>query len=180
MNIALYKGLTTVCLGLLLAMSVRAEDTYDTLTIGTNVYHNVRIIQTSPVDLLLGHDDGFKRVKLQELPDALRAKYPYNADKAAEYQKKQAQEARLLEQQRAAAVRGNLLAREAQIREKIKPLETELKRLNKDIATLDRKKNAGGKRQANLLRDRKLQVRDKIWDLRDELERTEHQRKRFE
>jgi len=48
----------------------QAEDAYESLAIGTNTLKNVRVIQASPVDLLVGHEDGFKRVKLQALRGA--------------------------------------------------------------------------------------------------------------
>ena len=173
------------CLSLLFATASQAEDTYETLTLGTNTLKNVRIMQASPIDLLLGHDEGFKRIKLQELPDTLKAKYPYDAQKAADYEKQKAQEARVRQAQNAAAVRASLLVKEEQIRSKLKPLETELKRLNKDIATQDRWKKGKGvkspdRQSADQLRARKMQVRDQIWSLKDELERTETQRRKYE
>jgi len=65
----------TLCLGLLRVCGrVRSEETFESLTVGSNIFKNVRVIQASPVDLLLGHEEGFKRGKLQELPDALKAK----------------------------------------------------------------------------------------------------------
>ena len=176
---------TSICLLLLAGIRGQAEDTYETLVVGTNTLKNARVIQASPLDVLLGHDDGFKRIKLQELPDALKAKYPYNAQKAAEYEKQKVEEKRLRQTQDTAVIRSTLLAKEEQIRSKIKPLETELQRLNQEIGTQDKKKQGKGVRSkdrklADDLRAKKMQVRDQIWRLQDELERTTTQRKKFE
>ena len=165
--------------------AVWAEDTYESLTIGTNTLKNVRIIQASPVDLLLGHEDGFKRVKLQDLPEPLKAKYPYNPQKAADFEKQKSEEARARRNQDRSAVRAGLLAKEEQLRAQIKPLETELKRLNQNIGVQDRRKqgkgvNSADRKLADSLRAQKMQVRDRIWSLRDELEKTEAMRKRYE
>ena len=174
-----------VLLTVWLVPALQAEEVYETLTVGTNSLKNVRIIQVSPVDLLLGHEDGFKRIKLQDLPDSLKAKYPYDEKKAAEYEKQKAEEARLRRTQDRASVRASLLAKEEQLRTQIKPLETELKRLNQNIGVQDRRKQGKGVRSADRkaadeLRARKMQVRDKIWSLRDELEKTETLRKRYD
>jgi hypothetical protein len=163
----------------------RAEDTFETLTIGTNTLKNARIIQASPVDLLVGHDDGFKRIKLQDLPDSLKAKYPYDAKKAADHEKLKAEEARARQAQNTAAVRASLLQREESIRAKIKPLETELKRLNQNIGVQDKRKkgkgvNSADRKYADQLRARKMVVRDQIWALQDDLERTQAQRQKYE
>lgn len=162
-----------------------AENAYESLVIGTNTLKNVRVIEASPVDLLLGHDDGFKRIKLQDLPDTLKTKYPYDQHKAADYEKQKAEEARIRRSQDRAAVRASLLAKEEQLRSEIKPLETELKRLNQNIGVQDKKKqgkgvNSADRKLADQMRARKMQVRDRIWSLRDELEKTETMRKRYE
>jgi len=173
------------CITLMLAAGSKAEDTFETLAIGTNVFKNARIIQASPVDLLIGHDDGFKRVKLQELPEPLKAKHPYNAQKAAEFEKQKATERQALLAQNATATRNAWLAREEQLRTKIAEHQKELKRIDKNIGVQDRRKQGKGvrsadRRQADALRARKMQVRDEMWKLQDELERTETQRRRYE
>jgi hypothetical protein len=170
---------------LVMTVTLRAEDVYETLVVGTNNLKNVRVIQASPVDLLLGHDDGFKRVKLQDIPESLKAKYPYDAEKEADFERKKADEARARRTQDRAAVRASLLAKEDQIRAQIKPLETELKRLNQNIGVQDRRKqgkgvNSADRKLADEMRARKMQVRDRLWSLRDELEKTETLRKRYD
>src|SRR4026209_571100 len=94
------------CLAMLLlalAGSLRgAEDTYETLRVGTNTFHNVRVIQSNPVEILIGHDDGYKHIKLQDLPSELEAKYPHSAAKAEAYEKEQMEQARRLRLRNAA------------------------------------------------------------------------------
>ena len=173
------------CCCLMFAVAAQGEDTLETLVIGTNTLKNVRIIQASPVDLLLGHDEGFKRIPLQDLPASLKAKYPYDAQKAADYQKQQAQEARVRAAQNAGAVRASLLAKEEQIRSNLAALEKELKRINADIGVQDRRARGKAVRSvdrkyADELRRKKMEVRDQIWRLSDELERTQTQRRKYE
>jgi hypothetical protein len=79
--------MVTVLLGPLLASETATEHTIPQLTLGTNQLNNVVIIQASPVDLLLKHERGYLRVNLQDLPDPLKEKYPYDAEKAAAYRK---------------------------------------------------------------------------------------------
>ena len=175
-----------LCLGLLfVCRGVRSEETFESLAVGTNIFKNARVIQASPVDLLLGHEEGFKRVKLQELPDALKANYPYDAQKAAAYEKERAKERQAIQSQNAASVRASLLAREAQLRAKIETLQKELKRINADIGVQDRLKQGKGtksrdRQAADALRRKKIEVRDQIWRTQDELEKTEAQRRKYE
>jgi hypothetical protein len=170
---------------LTLRLEACAEETFETLAIGTNAYRNARIIQASPVDLLIGHDDGFKRIKLQDLPEPLKAKYPYDAQKASNYEKQKVAERQALLAQNAAGARTALLAREGQLRAKIAEHKKELKRLDQNIGVQDRRKqgkgvNSSDRKQADALRARKMQVRDEMWRLQDELERTEVQRRKYE
>ncbi len=179
-----YSWLAT-CIALALAVGSKAEETFETLTIGTNAFKNARVIQASPVDLLIGHDDGFKRVKLQDLPEPLKAMHPYDSRKAADYEKQKAAERQALLAQNASSVRTSLLAKEGQLRAKIQEHQKELKRINKNIGVQDRRKAGKGvksadRQQADALRAQKMQVRDEMWRLQDELERTETQRRKYE
>ena len=173
-------------LGLIcIALAAQAEETFDTLKIGANVFKNARIIQASPVDLLIGHEEGYKRVKLQDLPDHLKARYPYDAKKAAEHEKEEARKRQLIQAQNAASVRSSLLAREGQLRAQIAERRRELKRINKDIGVQDRRKkgkgvNSADRKYADELRRQKLIIRDEIWRLEDERDRTEAQRRKYE
>lgn len=168
-----------------LAFAAHAQETFETLTIGTNTFKNARIIQASPVDLLIGHEDGYKRIKLQDLPESLKAKYPYDAQKAADYQKVEAQKRQQVQAQNIAAARGALLAKEGQIRAQIAAREKDLRRISKDIGTQDRRAKGKAVRSADRqvadeLRRQKIQIRDEMWRLKDELERTEAQRHKYE
>jgi hypothetical protein len=178
-----------LAIGFFLALTVVApaedEVTFDALTVGTNTFKNVRVIQASPVDLLIGHDDGYRRIPLQALPDSLKTKYPYDPQKAEAYKKQKAEEARLRQVQNAAAVHTSLLAGEAQLQDKIETLQKELKRINADLSSLNQLKQGHGagpddRRKANDLRRKKMDVRDQIWKLRDDLEKMQAQRKKYE
>ena len=105
-----------VVLAIALQMRAYAEETFQSLKVGTNVLKNARIIQASPIDLLIGHDDGYKRVKLQDLPDSLKAKYPYDAQRAADHEREEARKRQLVQIQNAGAVRSSLMAKEGQLR----------------------------------------------------------------
>lgn len=179
------QHLAMVCLCLIGSFSGLAEETYETLRIGTNTFNNVRVIQASPVDLLIGHDEGYKRVPLQDLPDSLKTKYPYNAQKAADYEKEKAEEALARRTQNASAIRDSLLRKEQEIRAKIEPIEKEMNRLKWNINTVDKKKKGKGtksadRKEADALRNQKLALRDQLWKLRDELQKTEETRKKYE
>ncbi|HKQ38886.1 MAG TPA: hypothetical protein VJ063_12480 [Verrucomicrobiae bacterium] len=167
------------------AIAAHAEETFGTLKVGTNTFKNARIIQASPVDLLLGHDDGYKRIKLQDLPEDLKAKYPYDAQKAADYEKAEAQKRQLVQAQNAGAARTALLAKEGQLRAQIAAREKDLRRISKDIGTQDRRTKGKGVRSADRqyaddLRRQKIQIRDEMWRMKDELERIEVQRRKYE
>jgi len=173
------------CVALMLAVGSKAEETFETLAIGTNVFKNARIIQSSPVDLLIGHDDGFKRIKLQDLPEPLKATHPYDARKAADYEKQKVAERQALAAQNTAGARTAWLAKEGQLRAKIEEHQKELKRINQNIGVQDRRKQGKGvksadRKLADALRAQKMQVRDEMWRLQDELERTEVQRRKYE
>jgi hypothetical protein len=177
--------LLATCIALAFAVASKAEETFETLAIGTNVFRNARIIQASPVDLLIGHDDGFKRIKLQDLPEPLKATHPYDAQKAADYEKQKVAERQALQAQNTASARTAWLAREGQLRAKIEEHQKELKRIDKNIGVQDRRKQGKGvksadRKQADALRAQKMQVRDEMWKLQDELERTEVQRRKYE
>ena len=174
-----------VVLAIALQMGAYAEEAFETLNVGTNVLKNARIIQASPIDLLIGHDDGYKRIKLQDLPDSLKAKYPYDAQKAAAYEKEEARKRQLVQIQNAGAVRNSLMAKEGQIRAQIADRQKDLRRINQDIGTQDQRKKGKGvhsadRQYADNLRGQKIQVRDEIWRLQDELQRIEAQRHRYE
>lgn len=174
-----------LCMFLAGAFPAFAEESYEMLTIGTNLLKNVRIIQASPVDLLIGHEDGYKRIKLQDLPENLKAKYPFDAGKAADYEKQKAKESHLRQGQTAAVIRGTLLAKESQLQTKIASLETEMKRSKLDVSNLEKRKKGKGqksaeRKQLDQLRASRMKMRDQMWSLQDELEQTKAQRMKFQ
>ena len=167
------------------ALVAQAEETFEYLKVGTNAFRNARIIQASPVDLLIGHEDGYKRIKLQDLPESLKAKYPYDAQKAADYEKEENRKRALIQAQNAGAARNTLLAIEGQLRGQIAERKRDLKRISKDIGTQDRRAkgksvNSADRKYADDLRSQKIAIRDDMWRLQDELDRTMAQRHKYE
>ncbi|MEY2466458.1 MAG: hypothetical protein QOD03_979 [Verrucomicrobiota bacterium] len=178
-------------ISLMLSSSVlsHAEETFDTLKVGTNVLSNVRVIQSSPVDVLIGYDGGYKRIPLQELPDEMKAKHPYDASKAADYGKQKKKETLVNQAQVAAqgkaAMRAAFLQREARLQSEIDAQQKELARLDADIPVQNllakgKKVRSADRRQLDQLRNQKLDLRDKIWKLQDELKKVQEQRKQYE
>ena len=45
------------CIAMAFTVDSKAEEMFETLAIGTNVFKNARIIQASPVDLLIVQDE---------------------------------------------------------------------------------------------------------------------------
>ncbi|HEY1171371.1 MAG TPA: hypothetical protein VGH19_08395 [Verrucomicrobiae bacterium] len=95
--------------------SLGADEVLPSLQIGTNKLTNVSVLLNSPVDLLLKHDKGHLRVKLQDLPEPLKSKYPYNAQKADDYARLNSTSKRI----------DAVALRERQLRATLKQLATE-------------------------------------------------------
>ena len=162
-----------------------AEDAFEELKVGKETFKDVRVIQASPIDLLIGHEGGFKRIKLQDLPDPLKQKYPYDAKKAEEYEKQKAAEARLRQAQNAAQARASLLSKEQEIKNRLAPLEKELKRLKADLKVQNanakgRSAKSAARHAADATRTNYMQVRDRVYALKDESEKAEAMRKKYE
>ncbi len=169
-----------------------SNETFVVLTVGTNTFKNVRVIQATPVGLLIGYDDGYRRIKLQDLPKELKAKYPYDAQKAAEYETqqklervRQAQQAASSSAALTAATHAAFLKKEADLQAQVASVQKELKRLDADIQVQGKlakghKRNSPQRRQLDVLRRQKMDVRDELWQLQDELQKTREQRKRYE
>jgi hypothetical protein len=178
---------------LLLSLAVcSAQESYPTLKIGDETYKNVRVVKSTPIELTLLYDGGGRTIKLEDLPEVLKAKYPYNAAKAAEFKKKHAAEQKALaeEQQKkwsqdAASVRAALLSKEQKVREKLEPLDVQIDRLQKDI-NMQRKisgttpKNSNERRALNDLRKQMLQLRDQKEALQDQIKSLQKQREKYE
>jgi hypothetical protein len=182
--------------GLLLALlSIRlcyAEETYPTLKIGDETYKNVRIVKATPLELTLLYEGGGRTIKLQDLPTALKEKYPYSEAKAAEFRKKQAAEQKAVAEQQqrrwsqdAASVRAELLSEEQKVRQKLEPVELEMKRLQKDITTQTQIAKGAGKRSADRrkldeMRKQMMKLRDQEEALNDQIKAIQKRRARYE
>jgi len=186
------KALVGTLLALLSLAVCIAQESYPTLKIGDETYKNVRVVKSTPIELTLLYDGGGRTIKLEDLPAELKAKYPYNAARAAEFKKKHAAEQKVLaeEQQRkwahdAASARAALLSQEQKVREKLEPLEVQIDRLQKDI-NMQRKisgttpKNSNERRALNDLRKQMLQLRDQKEALQDQIKGLQKQRGKYE
>lgn len=161
------------------------EEIIDSVTVGKTTYLHVRVVEATPLDLLFAHDGGYKRLKLQDLAEPLKSKYPYDEAKAAEYKKKKAAEPQERAAQNAAAVKAVLLAREQTLQAKIEPMKTELKRLEGQIKTQHniakgKGKKSQEKKETDELREKKMDVQKQLWKLQDELQSVKEQRARYE
>jgi chromosome segregation ATPase len=142
--------------------------------------------------LTLLYDGGGHTVKLEDLPAELKAKYPYDAAKAADYRKKYAAEQKALaeEQQKrwaqnAASARAALLSKEQKLRDSLEPLELQVQRLQRDINTQRRiagttPKNSAERKTLNDLRKQIIQLRDQKESLQDQIKALQTQRAKYE
>lgn len=92
--------LWTVCVGLFVAVSVcDAGEYFESLKIGDTVRKKVRVIADTPVDVLLYYEGGRELIKRKDLPQELKAKYPYDAKKAEEFEKQNQEQSKPSEPQ---------------------------------------------------------------------------------
>jgi hypothetical protein len=177
-------AVAAACL-LVSAFCCPGEDTYETLKVGTNTFKNARVIQANPLTLLIGHEDGYQRVKLQDLPDELKSKYPYDPAKAAAYLDQQAAEARQRRAQDKAAAHAALLDKESRIQAQIKSLQQGMKRHNTSLQTQralakgTRAKSPERKELDRMLKE-KMGMRDDLWLMQDQLQNLENIRQAIE
>jgi hypothetical protein len=186
------KAHVAIALVLFLIIRCYAEETYPTLKIGDETYKNVRIVKATPVELTLLYDGGGRTIKLQDLSTPLKEKYPYSEAKATEFKKKQAAEQKALAEQQqkrwsqdAASIRAELLSQEQKLREKLEPLQLEMKRLQKDINTQRRIADAAGKKSAERrklddMRKRMMKLRDEEEALTDQIKSVQKRREKYE
>jgi hypothetical protein len=186
------KTVVGVLLALLAAGLCQAEDTYPKLKIGNDTYTNIRVVKATPIELTLLYDGGGRTIALQDLPPELKAKYPYDVTKAAEYKKKHAEEQRILAEQQqkrwqqdAASARATLLSKEQKVREKLEPLQVDIRRLQKDINTQRQvvgptPRNSPERRNLSDMRKRMIQLRDQEEALQDQIKALQKQREKYE
>lgn len=181
------KTLFSFSFVLLLAAAAwgREEEIIDSVTIGQTNYQHVRVVEATPVDLLFAYDGGYKRLKLQDLPEPLKSNYPYDKTKAAEYIKKKSAEPQELAAQGRAATHADLVVREQSLQNRIAPLQTELKRLNDQIKTQHRAAKGKGKKsqqrqETDELRQNKIALEKQLWKLQDEQQLVKEHREKLE
>jgi hypothetical protein len=60
----------------LVAEAAKPDETLPILTVGTNVYHNARILRTTATEAFVKFDGGIIRAKLSDLPKEIQEQYP--------------------------------------------------------------------------------------------------------
>ena len=79
------------CLAALLAFAARADEHFDSLKIGSEIYSNVTVTSVSATDVFFTHARGMGNVKLKDLDPAMQKHFGYNTGKAAAVEKSRAQ-----------------------------------------------------------------------------------------
>lgn len=161
------------------------EEILDSVTVGKTTFLHVRVVEATPLELLIAHDGGYKRIRLQDLPEPLKSQHPYDEAKAAEYKKKKAVEPQELAVQNAAAAKAQLLMREQALQTRIEPMKTELKRLEDQVKTQRNIAKGKGKKsrerkEADELREKRMDLQKQLWKVQDELHAIKEQREKLE
>ena len=143
----------------------------------------VRVMSADPVSVFVIYESeaggkGGRKIPRQELPPQLQAKYPYDAAKAAEYRKQQAdaaaEQAALSAQQ---ASRARAAAREA-LRQKVREILAQIDSWNKRDVELQKQKRildslppGNGRRvRSRHISDEQQAIREHIAELRKQVE----------
>lgn len=134
-----------------------------------------KVITATPsyVQVLFGSDGslGSRKIPRSELPPELAARFPYDAEKATEHQKRQTE---MDAQQRAAQQAGQQAAQQEAARRRVLAIDAEIERLGnqdvqlqKEVNILTHLPHGNGRkvRRANLL-DQQQAIRERIVQLR--------------
>lgn len=149
-----------VAISAVTALLVQAGDqTYPTLDLGDRVLTNACVVQATPVDLVFRHRAGFSRVKLQDLPPSLKARYPYDPGQATQFEQARKERDAALQEQDRQEIRARLMRKEAGLVGQIAQLERQLDGLQKQLCLLNRsargKPHSSYRKQADRLRELK-------------------------
>jgi hypothetical protein len=139
---------------------------FESLKVGKAEVKNVRVTEATPMHVTVNYDGGASRLKRQDLPPELKALYPYDAKKAAEYEKQQALEqeernrkARARQDLTNRELKASLLQQEQGTKAKLQKLQSELKQLEKEMGPMrgkaQNKKNSPARKELDSARDRK-------------------------
>ena len=121
----------------------RAAETYESLTIGEKTYRNAWIVATNAAAIVVMFEGGGATIDRRDLPPELQAKYPYDPDQAAAYERQKAMDnpvgapavAPPAENGRAARI--HVRRQEQALAAQIQSLEQDLEQLNREIHTLN-------------------------------------------
>jgi len=139
---------------------------FESLKVSDTVVHNVRVTESTPTHVTIMFDGGGSRLKRQDLPTELKKLYPYDAKEAATYEREQAvDQAKRAAAERArqerfnAELKASLQRQQPLVRAKVDQLQTELKKLEREMDPLRArargKPNSAARRELDVYRDRK-------------------------
>ena len=160
---------------LLLLLPARAGETLPPFAYQGKTYTNAVVIKANPVNVLIRQEEqGFKRLKRQEMPAELKDRFPYDAKEVEEYEKQQTAKAKARRDQARAEAYAALLRQEQTLLAQINRVESDLLALQKEINV--RKSQAHGRprsaeRQAVIqCQERKIALERYLENLRRHLE----------
>ena len=155
-----------------ISTALAAEEVFEAVTLDGKLYSKVAVREANPVDLLLYLDQAvFKRFKRQDLPEPLKSKYPYDAVKAAEYEKAQLGRRKLEQDRQRQEIFNGLLRQEKDLQKRIDAKIVELGELQTQIKLWRARPNKPPKGEMlNQLLQKKEDLIRHIDDLRRQLD----------
>ena len=146
----------------------------------TNKIGRIFSVTPSYVWVIYDPSTGGRKIPRQELPPELKARFPYDAAKAAEYQKQQMEAAARQAAVQAAVARETGLRREAEITNEIAALREQDVAIQKEVRILKSLPGGNGRKvKAAHLHDQQESIRERISGLRTQLEQLQAQRDRM-
>jgi len=158
----------------------------ESLKIGGTEVKNVRVKDVTPTHVTVYYDGGASQLKREDLPPELKKLYPYNAEEAAVFEKKQAEqrkknteETRKRQEQLSQERKAALQKQELTIQAKLSELQRELDKLNREMdpmrAKAQGKKRSAARQELDMARDKKRELIRSIDEQKDMLAKVRKQ-----
>jgi hypothetical protein len=156
---------------------------YDVVDGKTNKIGSIYKVTPSYVHVIYDPSTRGRKIPRQELPPELKAKFPYDATQAAEYQKQQmalaAQQAAIATAAAREAAKTAAIQREREIQNEIARLQAQDVAIQKEVNVLKSLAPGNGRRvQLAQLRNQLQAIRERVSKLRTQLEQLQAQRDR--
>lgn len=166
------------------AVYTNAAETLPTFAYEGKTYTNATVVEATSVDVLLRHDTlGFTRIKRQEMPDELKARFPYDATAAAAYAQEKAAKAAALREQARANTLAALQRQQTELQAGIYAVERQLAALQRELDVLNvsarGKPHSAARQQADRYRLIKQDYIRHADQLRDQLEQVRTRQSQF-